>query len=319
MSSNKIELVPQTIFRTNPLNQLMDTSKEKEPVTPVISIKKESPAEAALFRCLGNPIRRQILRFMLACGICSYSTLRDTFHLEPGTLYFHLEQLMTDEAPLLRQTADRQYQITELGRVAANFLNQADDLTPSIAPPSPTATYPRLRRASRILGFVPIFRYLTARIDHLLIEAIILLIGLTILVTLIPNITIGFFATPLPVITPVLTVSTFLATWFLAALGTQAIVWVRDRKTEGFPALLSASLYAWLPYGLLVILSFLFDPIMTLVMPLAGLVIFLTLFWSVWIYIQAIIHTKRIELRKACLIVVVILSISLFITFLITP
>jgi hypothetical protein len=41
--------------------------------------------------------------------------------------------------------------------------------------------------------------------------------------------------------------------------------------------------------------------------------------WSVWIYIQAIIHTKRIELRKACLIVVVILSISLFITFVIAP
>ena len=319
MSSNKIELIPQTIFRTNPLNQPMDTSKEKEPGTPVISIKKESPAEAALFRCLGNSIRRQILRFMLACSICSYSTLRDTFQLEPGTLYFHLEQLMTDEAPLLRQTPDRQYQITDLGRVAANFLNQADDLTPSIAPPSPTATYPRLRRVGRILGFVPVFRYLTARIDHLLIEAIILLIGLTALVTLIPNLTIGFLATPLPVITPLLTIATFLASWFLAALGTQFIVWVRDHKTEGFPALLSASLYAWLPLGLLVILSFLFDPVLALLLPLAGLVIFLTLFWSVWIYIQAIIHTKRIELRKACLIVVVILSISLFITFVITP
>ena len=256
---------------------------------------------------------------MLACGICSYSVLRDTFHLEPGTLYFHLEQLMTDTAPLLRQRADRQYQITDLGCVAANFLNQADDLTPSTAPPSPTATHPRLRRVGRIFGFVPVFRYLTARIDHLLIEAIILLIGLATLVTLLPNLTIGFFATPLPVITPLFTVTTFLASWFLAALGTQVIVWVRDHKTEGFPALLSASLYAWLPHGLLVVLTFLLDPLMTLFIPLAGLVIFLTLLWSVWIYIQAIIHTKRIELRKACLIVVVILSISLFITFLITP
>jgi len=297
----------------------MDTSKEKEPVKPVISIKKESPAEAALFRCLGNTIRRQILRFMLACSICSYSTLRDTFQLEPGTLYFHLEQLMTEEAPLLQQTADRQYQITDLGRVAANFLNQADDLIPSTAPPSPTATYPRLRRAGRILGFVPVFRYLTHRVDHLLIEAIILLIGLATLLTLIPTFPIGFLSTPLPIINPLLSVTTFLASWFLAALGTQLIVWARDHKTEGFPALLSASLYAWLPQGLLVILSFLFNPIMEIFMPLAGLVIFLTLIWSVWIYIQAIIHTKRIELRKACLITVVILTISIFITFFANP
>jgi hypothetical protein len=297
----------------------MDTSKEKEQATPAISIKKESPAEAALFRCLGNPIRRQILRFMLACGICSYSTLRDTFQLEPGTLYFHLEQLMTEEAPLLQQTADRQYQITDLGRVAANFLNQADDLTPSTAPPSPTAAYPRLRRVGRILGFVPVFRYLTHRVDHLLIEAIMLVIGLAVLVTLMPTLTIGFLSTPLPVITPLLSVTTFLGSWFLAALGTQLIVWVRDHKTEGFPALLSASLYAWLPLGLLVILSFLFDPIMTASMPLAGITIFLTLIWSTWIYIQAIVHTKRIELRKACLITVIILSISLFLTFITAP
>jgi hypothetical protein len=222
---------------------------------------------------------------------------------------------MTPEAPLLQQTADRQYHITDLGRVAADFLNQADDLTPSTAPPSPTTTHPRLRRVGRILGFVPVFRYLTGRIDHLLVEAIILLVGLAALLTVIPTLSIGFFSIPLPPFTPWLSILTFLVSWFLAALGTELIVWARDHKTEGLPALLSASLYAWLPQGLFVILSLVFDTEIMIHMMAYSVLSFITLLWSAWIYIQAIVYTKRIELRKACLITVIILTISLFLTF----
>jgi len=75
----------------------MASKKDQPAAEPPSTDEKESSAEAALFRNLGHPLRRQIIRFVDDRGQASYTDLRDAFHIEPGTLYFHLEQLMTPD------------------------------------------------------------------------------------------------------------------------------------------------------------------------------------------------------------------------------
>ncbi|MFX1510890.1 MAG: winged helix-turn-helix domain-containing protein [Promethearchaeota archaeon] len=297
----------------------MDTSTPEDRAPRPWDFHKESPADAALFRCLGNPIRRQLLRFMLECEKTSYTELRDTFQLEPGTLYFHLEQLMSPEAPLLHQTADRQYEITPLGRVAATFLNQASEITPTAIPPSSSARHPQLRRATYYLGFAPIFRYLTSRLDHLVIEALIIVTGLSALFVFLPTLMVGFIPIQLPFLPALFAIFSFVGSWLLSTGGTELILRIRDHNTEGFPALLIATLYAWLPLALFVVLTYLFIPFEGLFIIVQGMLLFATLMWTLWIYMQAIMYTKRVGLRKAGLISIVLTLVTLLLTLYIAP
>lgn len=286
--------------------------------TPPPTLEKETPAEATLFRSLGNPLRRQLLRFIAEKRIVSYSDLRDTFRLEPGTLYFHLEQLMSSEAPLLQQTTERRYQITHLGEVAANFLVQATDITPSTAPPQATGTYPHLRRLTHFLGFAPLFRYLTSRTDRLLLEAAILLGLFAYLVTLVPLLLVGFLPFDLFILSPYHPALSFLASWFLIAAASELLMRLRYHTTTGFLALLSATVYAWIPQVLYALLRLFFAPLLTALPLLTFLLLFGALTWSLWIYTLAITHTKRLAIRKAALTTIIITNITILATILLT-
>jgi DNA-binding transcriptional ArsR family regulator len=292
-------------------------SKKSPPPTPVITdAEKESPAEAVLFQNLGHPLRRKIIRFVNDQGHASYSDLRDTFHTEPGTLYFHLEQLMTPDAPLLTQRKDRIYQITPLGRLAATFLNQATDITPSTAPPSPTVRHPRLQQLTHYLGFAPLFRYLTSRSDHLILEALITLAALTYLFTLTPLLLIGFLPLDLYLASIYIPTLSFLGSWLLVTLATEAITRFRYHATQGIRPLTAATVYAWLPIGLYALLRLISTPLLASFPLLTFLFLFPCLTWTLWIYTQAVIHTKRLAMRKAALTTIIITNVTLLATLL---
>ena len=292
-------------------------SKKEDPTadTPTED-EKESVAEAALFRNLGHPLRRRIIRFISDRGHASYTDLRNAFHIEPGTLYFHLEQLMTPDAPLLQQDKEKTYNITHLGQLAATFLGQATDITPSTAPPSTTDRYPRLRRLTYYLSLAPLFRYLTRRRDHLVLESIITLGALTYLVTIIPLIMIGFLPLDLFVVNFFLPALAFLGSWFFVTLATELVTRYRYQSLEGTRSLFAASVYAWLPigvYGLIRIFAApWFAPLPIVTFP----ILFMCLTWTLWIYTQAVIHTKRIAMRKAALTTIIITNAALLATLL---
>jgi len=287
------------------------TTKKIQPTEPPTDTEKETPAEIALFRNLGHPLRRKIIRFVSERGRVNYSDLRDTFHIEPGTIYFHLEQLMTPDGPLIEQTKERIYQITSLGRLAATFLNQATDITPSAAPPSTSQRHPRLRRLTYYLGLTPLFRYLTTRRDHLILESIITLGALAYLFSLVPLILVGFLPLDLYVLFIYLPALTFLASWFLITLTTEGIARFRYQSTEGFRALFAATVYAWLPLGLYALILLLNAPLLNAIPVLSFLLLFICITWTLWIYTQAVIHTKRIAMRKAALTTIIITNVTL--------
>ncbi|MFX1404991.1 MAG: winged helix-turn-helix domain-containing protein [Promethearchaeota archaeon] len=295
----------------------MASKKDHPALEPPSTGEKESSAEAALFRNLGHPLRRQIIRFVNDRGQASYTDLRDAFHTEPGTLYFHLEQLMAPDAPLLAQDRDKIYNITPLGQLAATFLHQATDITPSTAPPSATDSHPRLRRLLYYLGLAPLFRYLTRRSDHLILESIITLTALTYLFTIIPLILIGFL--PIDFYVPFLFVYplAFLGSWFFVTIGTEFITRYRYQSPQGSRPLFAASVYAWLPIGLWGIFHLFSYPWLVTYPLVTFLILFLCLTWTLWIYTQMVIHTKRLAMRKAALTTIIITNIALLATLLI--
>ncbi|MFX1245646.1 MAG: winged helix-turn-helix domain-containing protein [Promethearchaeota archaeon] len=294
----------------------MPTKKAPAPPTPATEVDTESPAEAALFRSLGHPLRRRVIRFVNDRGSVSYSDLRDAFHIEPGTLYFHLEQLMTSDAPLLVQSKEKTYDITPLGRLAATFLTQATDITPSIAPPSSTVQHPRLRQLAYYLGFAPLFRYLTRRDDRLVLESVITLAALTYLFTVVPLLFIGFL--PLDFLTTwlYLPALSFLTSWALTTLATELITRYRYHATDGHWSLSAATVYAWLPFGVYALIRVVAAPILAAWPLLTFSLLFLCITWTLWIYTQAVVHAKRLAIRKAALTTIILTNIALLGTIL---
>ncbi len=295
----------------------MASKKDETPPDTPPEDEKESAAEAALFRNLGHPLRRKIIRFISDRGHASYTDLRDAFHIEPGTLYFHIEQLMTPDAPLLHQDKEKTYNITPLGQLAATFLGQATDITPSTAPPSTTDRHPRLRRLTYYLGFTPLFRYLSRRSDHLILESIITLGALTYLFTIIPLIVIGFLPLDLYVAIIFLSAMAFLGSWFIVTLATELVTRYRYQSTQGTRSLFAASVYAWLPIGLYGLIRLLAAPWLVTIPVVTFLILFLCLTWTLWVYTQAVIHTKRIAMRKAALTTIIITNAALLATLLV--
>ncbi len=279
------------------------------PATSIADIS-EVPAEAALFKALGNPIRRSILRLTSQRGYTSYTELKDNLGLEPGTLYFHLEQLMDPEAALIIQDKDRRYVITPLGRVAATFLSNAQDIIPSTAPPSKDAQHPRLHRIVRILGLAPLFRYLNTRPDYFIVEAILTFALIAYLTTLLPLTIIGVL--PLDLQLPILLppAAYLIVSWLCLTGATEVITRFRYKSSRGFPALLTATPFVWLPTSLYLVLRILV-PHFLLFPLLAFTILFATITWSLWIHIQAITYTKRIAPRKAALATIIITNITL--------
>jgi hypothetical protein len=201
-----------------------------------------------------------------------------------------------------------------LGRVAATFLTQAADVTPSTAPLSPTVRYPRLRRATNYLGFAPFFRYLTQRKDHLILESIITLVVLTYLFMSTPLLIIGFLPLDLflfSIFTPILA---FLGSWFFVTLVTEAITRFRYHSAEGFRGLFAATVYAWAPIGLYALALRYGAPFLSIFPWLTFLLLFACITWTLWIYIHAVLHTKRLSLRKAALTTIIITNVALLTT-----
>ena len=292
----------------------MPTGKRNPDASSATPPADESPTEAALFSSLAHPLRRQILRLTHERGHATYSDLRDALHLEPGTLYFHLDQLMNATAPLLHQTRGRRYELTRLGQVAATFLANAADVTPSTALSTPPAAHRNLRRATHLLGLGPLFRYLANRPDHLVVEALVIAGGIAYLMTLVRLVFIGFLPISLYLLSPLQPAIAAIASWLGLALGAELITRYRYHATQGAGALVAASIYAWLPQTLYAFMHLVARPLLGYMPLLAFLLLFATLTWSLWIHVQAVAITKRVALRKAALTTIILTNITLLAT-----
>ncbi|MFW9908589.1 MAG: hypothetical protein ACFFEF_08430 [Candidatus Thorarchaeota archaeon] len=82
---------------------------------------------------LSHLIRRQIIAMIGNQGAVSYTDLTD-LKLEPGTLYFHLDNLSKSDDPLVSRTSEKLYSLTELGQAAYAIIQQSEDQVESVLP-----------------------------------------------------------------------------------------------------------------------------------------------------------------------------------------
>jgi DNA-binding transcriptional LysR family regulator len=64
-------------------------------------------------------------------GAVSYTDLTE-LGLEPGTLYFHLDNLSKSDDPLISRTGNKLYSLTELGQAAYDIIQQSEDQVESV-------------------------------------------------------------------------------------------------------------------------------------------------------------------------------------------
>jgi hypothetical protein len=155
---------------------------------------------------------------------------------------------------------------------------------------------------------------LTRRSDHLILESIITLVALTYLFTIIPLLIIGFLPLDLFVVHLLLPALAFLGSWFLVTLATELVTRYRYQSPVGFQSLFAASVYAWVPVGLYGLIRIVAAPWLATNPVASFLVLFLCLTWTLWVYTQAVIHTKRLAMRKAALTTIIITNIALLAT-----
>ncbi|MFQ5712104.1 MAG: winged helix-turn-helix domain-containing protein [Candidatus Geothermarchaeales archaeon] len=123
-------------------------------------------AEKVVFKSLGHPTRREIIRVI---GEKGYATFTDLSALESkvGLLYYHLN-IMSD---LLYQDEDKRYILTELGRKAYELLVSGETLEAYV--PVKAGIVPSL--IAELATLRALFRYLTGSPSRFIVEAALLM------------------------------------------------------------------------------------------------------------------------------------------------
>jgi DNA-binding transcriptional ArsR family regulator len=91
-----------------------------------ITLREKDSVMDDVYSALSHTIRRQIISMIGDQGAVSYTDLTE-LGLEPGTLYFHLDNLSKSDEPLVSRTGNKLYTLTELGQAAYEIIQQSED------------------------------------------------------------------------------------------------------------------------------------------------------------------------------------------------
>jgi hypothetical protein len=248
-------------------------------------------------------------------GAVSYTDLTE-LGLEPGTLYFHLDNLSKSDDPLVSRTGDKLYSLTELGLAAYTIIQQSEDQVESVVSVS--------ERENRTRDFVlniftmkPIVKRIQADPTRFFFEIVVFL-GLY-----------GYFAAEvglLPVFLFFLqgtfdtgvTILAALVAWITTYLLVEALS-VPILKKRGLSRGLFASVpMAFVPH-FLVELMWLFIPTLNV---LSGwpLTIFLTgiISWSTCILTIALARAKTVRRSRAVIVTLIVTNLNILLLALIS-
>jgi hypothetical protein len=264
---------------------------------------------------LSHIIRRQIIAMIGNQGAVSYTDLTE-LGLEPGTLYFHLDNLSKSDVPLVTRTKDKSYSLTKLGQAAYTIIQQSEDQVEAVVL--------TIERGNRIRDFVldilsmkPIVKRIQADPLRFFFEIVVFL-GIY-----------GYFAAEvglLPVFLFFLQATFDTGITILAAL----FAWITTYllvEALSVPILgkrgLSRGLFASVPMAfvphLLIELMWYFIPTMNV---LSGwpLTIFLTgiITWSTYILTIALARAKTVRRSRAVIVTLIVTNLNILLLALIS-
>ncbi|MFW9964945.1 MAG: winged helix-turn-helix domain-containing protein [Candidatus Sifarchaeia archaeon] len=264
---------------------------------------------------LSHLIRRQIIAMIGNQGAVSYTDLTE-LGLEPGTLYFHLDNLSKSDDPLVSRTSDKLYSLTELGQAVFAIIQQSEDYLEAVIPTGERESKTRYFILD-ILTMKPIVRRIQADPLRFFFEIVVFL-GLY-----------GYFAAEvglLPIFLFFLqgtfdlgvTILAALVAWITTFLLAEALsipILGRRGLSKGF---LASVPMAFVPH-LLVELLWFYIPHLNV---LSGwpLTIFLTgiISWSTCILTIALARAKTVRLSRAVIVTLILTNLNLLLLALIS-
>ncbi|MFX1607358.1 MAG: hypothetical protein ACFFDD_15850 [Promethearchaeota archaeon] len=264
---------------------------------------------------ISHAIRRQIIVMIGNQGAVSYTDLTE-LGLEPGTLYFHLDNLAKSEAPLVSRPGDKMYALTELGQAAYAIIQQSEDQLEGIVP---TIVQRRTYRdfIIDILTMEPIVRRIQADPLRFFIEIVVFL-GLY-----------GYFSAELGLLPVFLfflqgyfgtgvTIFAALFTWITTYLLVEALSIPILRKHGLSRDLLVSVPMAYIPHILIELIWYFFP---SLNFPIGlPLTFFLTgvIAWSTCILTVALARAKTVRRSRAVIVTLILTNLNLLLLALIS-
>ncbi len=268
-----------------------------------------------VYSALSHSIRRQIIAMIGDQGAVSYTDLTE-LGLEPGTLYFHLDNLSKSDDPLVSRTGNKLYSLTELGQAAYDIIQQSEDQVDAVV-----VTAERESTTSvlvlDILAMKPIVKRIQSDPLRFFFEIVIFL-GLY-----------GYFASEvglLPVFLFFLqgvfdtgaTILAALLAWVTTFLLVELLSIPILRKRGISRGLFASVPMAFVPH-LLVVLMWYFIPALGV---LSGWLLTILLFglitWSTYILTIAVAHAKAVRSSRAAIVTLIVTNLNILLLALIS-
>jgi hypothetical protein len=280
-----------------------------------ITLREKDSVMDNVLSAISHNIRRQIIVMIGDQGAVSYTDLTE-LGLEPGTLYFHLDNLSKSDDPLVSRTGNKLYSLTELGQAAYAMILQSEDQLELVV--SIDEGDSRTRDfILDILAMKPIVKRIQADPLRFFFEIVIFL-GLY-----------GYFAAEvglLPVFLFFLqgtfdtgvTILAALVAWITTYLLVEALSVPILGKRGLSRGLLASVPMAFVPH-ILIELLWLYVPTLNV---LSGwsLTIFLTgiIVWSTWILTITLAKAKTVRRSRAVIVTLIVTNLNILILALIS-
>ncbi len=268
-----------------------------------------------VYSALSHHIRRQIITMIGDQGAVSYTDLTE-LGLEPGTLYFHLDNLSKSDDPLVSRTGNKLYSLTELGQAAYDIIQQSEDQVDAVVATHEGESTTR-DFVLDILAMKPIVKRIQSDPLRFFFEIVIFL-GLY-----------GYFAAEVSLLPVFLfflqgvfdtgvTILAALVAWITTFLLVEVLSIPILRKRGLSRGLFAAVPMAFVPH-LLVVLMWYFIPTLGV---LSGwpLTILLTVVisWSTYILTIALARAKTVRSSRAAIVTLIVTNLNILLLALIS-
>ncbi|MFW9813158.1 MAG: winged helix-turn-helix domain-containing protein [Candidatus Thorarchaeota archaeon] len=257
---------------------------------------------------ISHKIRRQIIMMIGDQGAVSYTDLSE-LGLEPGTLYFHLDNLSKSDNPLVLRPGDKLYSLTDLGQAAYTIIQHSEDQVEGVSPAEEgerTATY----LIQKALSMEPIIKRIQADPFRFFFEIVVFL-GLY-----------GYFASEvgfLPVFLFFLqgtfdtgiTILAALVAWLSTYLFVEGLS-VPILKKPGLSRELLASVpMAFIPHILIELMWYFIPTLNVLSGWLLTIILTCIIAWSTGILTIALARAKTVRKSRAVIVTLIVTNLNL--------
>ncbi|MHA1506581.1 MAG: hypothetical protein ACTSR0_05285 [Candidatus Asgardarchaeia archaeon] len=255
-------------------------------------------------------MRRDIIRMIGERGFARYKDL-SAISKEPGTLYFHIKWMMT-EPPLIFQDDNRNYFLTDIGKIAYNLLNTTSDYLPKLDRKYSDISH----RLVYTLGLGNLARYYTEHAKYFIVESLVLVSLLGYLFSLNRKVLILTLLEPINM-GSVATILSSLSSWIVISLICEFLSIKFFSSPKGISKVFVAVSISYIPFFLPSLVTMIF-PYYDINRVLSSIIFLISEVWFLIILTVQISITKGIRYLRSLFIAIAVGYLSLFLHLLIS-